>query len=42
MKSDWQSPSPSPDTIDPAAAISELEDQASIYHGVGVCAPAAD
>jgi hypothetical protein len=26
MKRDWQSPSPSPDAIDFAAAISELED----------------
>jgi hypothetical protein len=28
-------PSPMPDAIDVDAAISELEDSASIYHGVG-------
>ena len=39
MKSDARSlrllPSPMPDAIDLDAAISELEDSASIYHGVG-------
>jgi hypothetical protein len=35
-------PSPLPDAIDLIAPISELEDYASTYRGVGVCALAAD
>jgi hypothetical protein len=44
MKSNWRSlraaASPLSDAIDLAAAVSELEDRASIYHGIGLRAPA--